>query len=232
MLFLNLTTIISILFISFLFIEIIQLYEKKTNQTKLFYNKKKGEIQEIFGEVSLNWSNAAGLDETSESGSETFGDSLLFLGLISAFLSFIPFIWSMNADFTFILSFSLFIILLSFLIFVPLTLMKVFTEVVERKSPLILIPLLVLIETISYFFKIMSLAIRLSVNTATGHALSLIFFTLACNMLENLLKFFPKLLSIFFYFFSIIYMTMEIFISLLQLYVIHLLAYYYEYENF
>lgn len=178
MLFLNILDIILILSISFIIIEIITFYQIKNSTNQLFFFKKKGEIQEIFGEISLNWSNAAGLDETSESGSETFGDPLLLLGLLSAFLSFIPFIGSMNADFSFILSFSLLIILLSFLIFVPLTLMKVFTEVVERKSPLILIPLLIIIETISYFFKILSLSIRLSVNTATGHALSLIFFTL------------------------------------------------------
>lgn len=113
-----------------------------------------------------------------------------------------------------------------------MTFNKFTIEVVEKKTPFILLPILLIIELISYTFKIMSLTIRISVNSSTGHALALIFFTLSNYLLEITLNSFGKFMGIIFYIICIVYMLMEIFISLLQIYVFNLLAYYYEYENF
>lgn len=197
---------------------------------KNFFNMKL--INKIIMKISFLWNEAAGIDESTEKGSENYTTAYLNILIFSIFITFIPFLITLNSDFSFILNYTIVIVLLSFLLFTPLALYKIFTEVVESDCSLILIPIIILIESISYFFKILSLTIRIAVNAATEHALTLIFFSLCCFMLESIKGLNKKIISIFFYIFCLIYLIMEIFISLLQIYVINLLAYYYEYENF
>lgn len=211
---------------------IVEIFNYKFNLNLLnIYQSLQKNLQIIINNISFMWSEAAGLDQTTEGGSEWFNDIIIFILIFSAFFSFIPIFISYNSDFTLIFTFSIVTVFLSCIIYIPLTFGKIITEVIAKDTPFVLIPILLLIEFVSYTFKIISLTIRITVNSSTGHALSLIFFTLACYLLEITLTYSGKIFGIVLYFICLIYMTMEIFISMLQIYVFNLLSYYYEYEN-
>lgn len=98
---------------------------------------------------------------------------------------------------------------------------------VPSNVPLILLPFLIVIETISYSAKVLSLAIRLFANMMSGHVLLHILtgFVLKLGKLNLLLLFFPILILIVIFF-------MEYGIAFLQAYVfVILLAIYFE-EHF
>lgn len=86
--------------------------------------------------------------------------------------------------------------------------------------PLVLAPFLVLIETISYMIRAISLGVRLAANISAGHLLFAILSGFAFNMLTNgliVLSFFPMLIMIFI-------TLLEMMVAVIQAYVFMLLT--------
>nr|YP_010743379.1 ATP synthase F0 subunit 6 [Arion flagellus]WES82239.1 ATP synthase F0 subunit 6 [Arion flagellus] len=97
-------------------------------------------------------------------------------------------------------------------------------HLVPSGSPLILIPFLVLIETISILIRPLTLTVRLVANISAGH----IVMTLISNILSPLslnLTFFSI------YFLSLGYMLFEMFVSVIQAYIFTLLVSLYMKEH-
>ncbi len=86
--------------------------------------------------------------------------------------------------------------------------------------PIILAPFLVIIETLSYMIRAISLGVRLAANISAGHLLFAILSGFAFNMLINgliFLSFFPMLIMIFI-------TLLEIMVAVIQAYVFMLLT--------
>jgi ATP synthase subunit 6 len=92
-----------------------------------------------------------------------------------------------------------------------------------------LVPLLVFLETVSYFSRLFSLAIRLFANMMAGHALLKIFISFIYLALGR--AGFSALLALGGLAFLTIILAMELAVSLLQLYVFLLLTFIYSAES-
>ena len=87
-------------------------------------------------------------------------------------------------------------------------------------APLVLAPFLVLIETISYLSRAISLGVRLAANLSAGHLLFAILSGFTFDMLTNglaLLSVFPMLIMIFI-------TLLEMAVAVIQAYVFCLLT--------
>lgn len=93
---------------------------------------------------------------------------------------------------------------------------------VPSNVPMILLPFLIVIESISYSAKVLSLAIRLFANMMSGHVLLHILtgFVLKLGKLNLLLLFFPILILIVIYFleYGIAFLQAYVFVILLAIY--------------
>lgn len=101
-----------------------------------------------------------------------------------------------------------------------------FFEILYAKGvPFILIPFLIVIETISYLFRSISLALRLFANLVAGHilldTLNLFIFKLISIKTITINNFLFTLIPIFF---SIILLLFEIFVAILQAYIFVILS--------
>lgn len=85
--------------------------------------------------------------------------------------------------------------------------------------PIVLAPFLVIIETISFFIRAISLGVRLAANISAGHLLFAILSGFAFNMVINL-----SLLSIFPLTIIVFITLLEIMVSVIQAYVFVLLT--------
>lgn len=86
--------------------------------------------------------------------------------------------------------------------------------------PLVLAPFLVVIETVSYLIKAISLGVRLAANISAGHLLFAILSEFAFNMLSNgmlILSLVPMFIMIFI-------TLLEIMVAVIQAYVFSLLT--------
>ena len=86
--------------------------------------------------------------------------------------------------------------------------------------PLVLAPFLVVIETVSYLIRAISLGVRLAANISAGHLLFVILSGFAFNMLSSgmiILSFLPMLIMIFI-------TLLEIMVAVIQAYVFCLLT--------
>nr|ANA11073.1 ATP synthase F0 subunit 6 [Arion rufus] len=94
--------------------------------------------------------------------------------------------------------------------------MSALAHLVPTGSPFILIPFLVLIETISILIRPLTLTVRLVANISAGH----IVMTLLSNVLSPLSMNYSFMFT---YSLSVGYMLFEIFVSLIQAYIFALL---------
>ena len=116
---------------------------------------------------------------------------------------------------------------LSFSILIGVTLLGVFTfkwnflsMFMPSGAPLVLAPLLVYIETLSYISRALSLGLRLAANLTAGHLLFAIMSGFTFNMLANGLIFtslFPMLIMLF-------VTILEMAVAVIQAYVFSLLT--------
>ncbi len=98
---------------------------------------------------------------------------------------------------------------------------KIFNLFLTKEIPLFIIPVLICIEAISFFSRIFSLAIRLFANLVAGHILLKILIIFLAKILEIHLSFsFP---SIIMFFGILIIITLEVMISILQVYIFNML---------
>jgi len=88
---------------------------------------------------------------------------------------------------------------------------------VPNGAPLVLAPFLVLIETIGYISRAVSLGMRLAANLTAGHLLFAIVSGFAFNMLSGALSVFPMLIMMFI-------TILEMAVAIIQAYVFCLLT--------
>lgn len=119
--------------------------------------------------------------------------------LVSNLVSIIPYSFALTAQFVFIIS-------LSFIVWLGITIigfykhgLVFFALFVPQGTPLVLVPLLVLIEIMSYIIRSLSLGLRLAANVIAGHLLIIILGGLliqfiSINILLTILGFIPLLI--------------------------------------
>lgn len=136
---------------------------------------------------------------------------------IANMVSLVPYSFALTANFMFIIS-------LSFVIWLGITILGFykhglvfFSLFVPINTPLALVPLLVIIELLSYIARAISLGLRLSVNICAGHLLmsilsGLLFNLMSISFITFILGFIPLLIILAIF-------LLELAIGLIQSYV-------------
>ena len=161
-------------------------------------------------------------DNLGKSGQKYFPFILsifLFIVVLN-FLGLFPYVFTPTAHIiiTFGLSLSI-IIAVTLLGFVTFKI-NFLSILMPGGVPLILAPFLVLIETLSYMIRAISLGVRLAANISAGHLLFAILSGFAFNMLSNgliILSVFPILIMVFI-------TLLEMLVAIIQAYVFTLLT--------
>lgn len=142
--------------------------------------------------------------------------------LIANLIGIIPYSFAL-------LSQILFIIVLSFIVWLSVTLIGLFKHglvffslFVPIGTPLILVPLLVLIELLSYLARAISLGLRLSANTFSGHLLIIILGGLLLKFIS--INLFYLLMGILPFILIIGIVILELAIAIIQAYVFTILT--------
>ena len=143
----------------------------------------------------------------------------LFISVLNI-LGLFPYVFTITAHIvvTFGMSLSIMIgvTLLGFLTFR----VEYFSILVPGGVPLVLAPFLVVIETLSYMIRAISLGARLAANISAGHLLSAILLGFAFNLLLNgfyIIGLFPVLIMVFI-------TLLEMMVAIIQAYVFSLLT--------
>nr|YP_588087.1 ATP synthase F0 subunit 6 [Coreana raphaelis]AAY89306.1 ATP synthase F0 subunit 6 [Coreana raphaelis] len=155
------------------------------------------------------------------------GSTFIFISLFSFilfnnFLGLFPYIFTSTSHLTISLTISL-TLWLSFMIFGWINnTQHMFIHLIPQGTPTILMPFMVLIETISNLIRPGTLAVRLTANMIAGHLL----LTLLSNSYNNL----PNYLLIILIFIQILLLILESAVAIIQSYVISILSTLYSSE--
>nr|YP_009775575.1 ATP synthase F0 subunit 6 [Delias pasithoe]AIW06307.1 ATP synthase F0 subunit 6 [Delias pasithoe parthenope]QJA15801.1 ATP synthase F0 subunit 6 [Delias pasithoe] len=156
------------------------------------------------------------------------GSTLIFISLFSFilfnnFIGLFPYIFTSTSHLTISLSLTI-SLWLSFMLFGWINHSKhMFTHMIPQGTPSILMPFMVLIETISNIIRPGTLAIRLTANMIAGHLL----LTLLSNTGNSMMNYF----LIFLIFTQIILLMLESAVAIIQSYVIAILSTLYSSET-
>nr|AWX92082.1 ATP synthase F0 subunit 6 [Meghimatium bilineatum]UZH97781.1 ATP synthase F0 subunit 6 [Meghimatium bilineatum] len=142
--------------------------------------------------------------------------SLIVILLVNNFLGLVPFVYGLTSSLWFNLSFALMLWATSLVSGIFFNTKAALAHLVPSGTPLLLIPLLVLIETISNLIRPLTLTVRLMANISAGH--------IVMALISNLLSALPVsanqavilLIMVF-------YMLFEFFVSFIQAYIFTLL---------
>nr|YP_010554754.1 ATP synthase F0 subunit 6 [Macrostemum radiatum]UYO79400.1 ATP synthase F0 subunit 6 [Macrostemum radiatum] len=150
----------------------------------------------------------------SFTGINIFFSTLFFFLLFNNFLGLFPYIFTSSSHLTLNLSISLTIwISLMFYGWFNMT-NNMFSHLIPNNTPPILMPFMVLIETISNVIRPLTLAVRLSANMIAGHLLIFLLMNNPCNFIT-----FNILIMA-----EIILMLLEMSVSIIQAYVFTILS--------
>nr|YP_009024625.1 ATP synthase F0 subunit 6 [Lamproptera curius]AHN13394.1 ATP synthase F0 subunit 6 [Lamproptera curius] len=161
-------------------------------------------------------------------GSKSFnGSTFIFISLFSFilfnnFLGLFPYIFTSTSHLTISLSISL-SLWLSFMIYGWLNnTQHMFIHMIPQGTPNILMPFMVLIETISNIIRPMTLAVRLTANMIAGHLLLTLLSSTGNNMFMFMLLFLILV--------QILLLILESAVAIIQSYVIAILSTLYSSE--
>nr|QVH36311.1 ATP synthase F0 subunit 6 [Erionota torus] len=161
-------------------------------------------------------------------GNNSFpGSTFIFISLFSFilfnnFLGLFPYIFTSTSHLTISLSISL-SLWLSFMFYGWINNYNhMFIHMIPQGTPGILMPFMVLIETISNIIRPGTLAVRLTANMIAGHLLLTLLSSTGINM--------PNYLIIFLIFIQILLLTLELAVAIIQSYVISILSTLYSSE--
>lgn len=150
---------------------------------------------------------------------------VLFINIIGIF----PYFFSITTHVSITIGMSLTIIMYCLFNSIMFHFDHFFSSFTPQNSPLILAPLLSLIETISFFARIISLGVRLAANICAGHLLISIIsmFGYACTLSYYwfIISWIPSILLIF-------VILLEICVSFIQSYIFIVLSIIYIEESF
>nr|YP_009537809.1 ATP synthase F0 subunit 6 [Athyma lysanias]AYN60526.1 ATP synthase subunit 6 [Athyma lysanias] len=162
------------------------------------------------------------LGPNSYNGSTFIFISLFFFILFNNFLGLFPYIFTSTSHLNISLSLSL-TLWLSFMIYGWINnTQHMFIHMIPQGTPTILMPFMVLIETISNIIRPGTLAVRLTANMIAGHLL----LTLLSNTGTNM----PNYLLIILIFIQIMLLILESAVAVIQSYVITILSTLYSSE--
>nr|AEG25310.1 ATP synthase F0 subunit 6 [Philotrypesis pilosa] len=149
--------------------------------------------------------------------------SLFSLILLNNFMGMFSYIFTASSHLSFSLSLSL-MLWLTFMIFGWIMNMNhMFTHLVPQGTPTILMPFMVLIETISNIIRPLTLAVRLSANMIAGHLLMTLISSTGSKL--SLFMLFIMLMS------QNLLVTLELSVSIIQAYVFTVLSTLYSTET-
>nr|YP_009735171.1 ATP synthase F0 subunit 6 [Acropyga panamensis]QBG38669.1 ATP synthase F0 subunit 6 [Acropyga panamensis] len=149
--------------------------------------------------------------------------SLFVFIIINNFLGLFPYIFTASSHLSVCLSLSL-TLWISMLLFSMFNYMNdFFSHLTPQGTPYILMPFMVIIETISLFIRPFTLAIRLTANMIAGHLLISLLGS-SGQLINNLLIFLTMMMSQFFLF------ILEMSVSMIQAYVFSILSTLYSSE--
>nr|YP_009825442.1 ATP synthase F0 subunit 6 [Rachelia extrusa]QIU83257.1 ATP synthase F0 subunit 6 [Rachelia extrusa] len=175
----------------------------------LIINKLHNEFKNLSGPNSFN-------------GSTFIFISLFSFVLFNNFLGLFPYIFTSTSHLTISLSMTL-SLWLSFMFYGWINNSQhMFIHMIPQGTPKILMPFMVLIETISNIIRPGTLAIRLTANMIAGHLLLTLLSNTGINM--------PNYLIIILIFIQILLLTLESAVAIIQSYVIAILSTLYSNE--
>nr|QFI35720.1 ATP synthase F0 subunit 6 [Cressida cressida] len=155
-------------------------------------------------------------------GSTLIFISLFYLILFNNFLSLFPYIFNSTSHMSFSLSIS-FSLWLSFILYGWINnYQHMFIHLIPQGTPTVLLPFMVMIETISNLIRPSTLAIRLSANMTTGHILLTLLGNASINM--------PIYLLFILIFIQILLFILEMAVAIIQSYVFSILMNLYSSE--
>nr|YP_010943445.1 ATP synthase F0 subunit 6 [Symbrenthia silana]WLS55474.1 ATP synthase F0 subunit 6 [Symbrenthia silana] len=156
-------------------------------------------------------------------GSTLIFISLFFFIFFNNFLGLFPYIFTSSSHLTISLSLSL-TLWLSFMMFGWINnTQHMFIHMIPQGTPFILMPFMVLIETISNIIRPGTLAVRLTANMIAGHLLITLLSNTGINM--------PNYMLIFLILIQILLLILESAVSIIQAYVISILSTLYSSET-
>nr|YP_010852760.1 ATP synthase F0 subunit 6 [Neope ramosa]WGL40127.1 ATP synthase F0 subunit 6 [Neope ramosa] len=158
----------------------------------------------------------------SFNGSTFIFISLFFFILFNNFLGLFPYIFTSTSHLNLSLTLSL-TLWLSFMIYGWINMTQhMFIHMIPQGTPTILMPFMVLIETISNIIRPGTLAVRLTANMIAGHLLLTLLGNSGMNM--------PNYLLIILIFTQILLLILEFAVAIIQSYVITILSTLYSSE--
>ena len=136
-------------------------------------------------------------------------------------IGLLPFTTALTGQFIFAFYFSIMYFVVNLICGVLYHKNKIFNLFLPKGVPLFIVPALILIEAISFFSRVLSLAIRLFANIVAGHILLKILVSFLNVILKVHISFgFPSIIALIGIFVIIV---LEVFISILQVYIFNLL---------
>ena len=136
-------------------------------------------------------------------------------------IGLLPFTTALTGQFIFAFYFSSMYFVVNLICGVLYHKNKIFNLFLPKGVPLFIVPALILIEAISFFSRVLSLAIRLFANIVAGHILLKILVSFLNVILKVHISFgFPSIIALIGIFVIIV---LEVFISILQVYIFNLL---------
>nr|WJJ70277.1 ATP synthase F0 subunit 6 [Celaenorrhinus maculosa] len=174
----------------------------------------------IINKLHLEFKNLLG--PNSFNGSTFIFISLFSFVLFNNFLGLFPYIFTSTSHLTISLSITL-SLWLSFMLYGWINNSQhMFIHMIPQGTPSILMPFMVLIETISNIIRPGTLAVRLTANMIAGHLLLTLLSSTGINM--------PNYLIIILIFMQILLLTLESAVAIIQSYVISILSTLYSSE--
>ena len=207
------------LYVFFIFIIVIGLHYFGNNDSKLIPNKWAISLETSYASISSMVREQIGYQSERYF---PFIYSLFFFILIGNLISNVPYSFAVTASGIVSLGLSLTIFIGVTILAMKIHGIKFFSFFIPAGTPLILVPLLVLIELISYLARAVSLGVRLFANITAGHTLLKILSTYLFKLFSGSLLVAIITLIPFSIFLALI--GLEIAVSLIQAFVFTLLV--------
>ena len=207
------------LYIIFVILTVVGIHFYGNNESNLIPNKWSIALEASFATLSnIVRSQIGNLNETYL----PFIYAIFWFVLIGNLISNVPYSFAVNASAIGCLGFS-------FMIFIGVTILalylhriKFFSFFIPGGTPIFLVPLLVLIELISYFARAISLGVRLFANLTAGHALVKILATFMYKFFTS--SFIIAIIALIPFAIYIALIGLELAVSFIQAYVLTLLV--------
>lgn len=150
---------------------------------------------------------------------------LFFFIMISNIIGILPYSFAITSHFIITFTLSFVVCYSNLLIGFKMNGLKFFNILFARGVPFVLIPFLIIIETISYLFRSISLALRLFANIVAGHILlDTLNLFIYKTIFIKIITFKNIFFGFFIILFSIILLFFEIFVAILQAYIFVILS--------